>query len=164
MPSKTFKAFVSSTYEDLKEHRAHVIRALRHAGFFVDPMEDWTADARPPKTFSQDRLEGCHLCVLLVAFRRGFVPKGGTHSITQLEYLAAIDRGIDVLVFLLDEDAPWPRRFDEFEKDDELRTWRGDLETRHGRGLFNLDPSTIAIDAALTRWLMGQLSLSIWPD
>ena len=70
----TFQAFVSSTYEDLKEHRKHVIRFLRRAGLFVDPMEDWTADSGQPKIFSQDRVDGCDLCVLLVAFRRGHVP------------------------------------------------------------------------------------------
>lgn len=85
----SYKAFVSSTYDDLKDHRAHVIRALRKAGFFVDPMEDWTAAADPPKEFSRRRLEGCHLCILLVARRRGHVPGGETQSITQLEYEVA---------------------------------------------------------------------------
>jgi hypothetical protein len=40
MPSISFKAFVSSTYKDLKEHRAHVSRTLRRSGIVVDPMED----------------------------------------------------------------------------------------------------------------------------
>jgi hypothetical protein len=43
-----YKAFVSSTFVDLKEHRAHVISSLRRAGFVVDPMEDWTADSDEP--------------------------------------------------------------------------------------------------------------------
>jgi len=34
-----YKAFVSSTFEDLERHRRYVIAALRKAGFFVDPME-----------------------------------------------------------------------------------------------------------------------------
>ena len=37
----TYKAFVSSTYEDLKDHRQHVIKALKDAGISVDPMENW---------------------------------------------------------------------------------------------------------------------------
>ena len=41
--STSHKAFVSSTFEDLKEHRAYVIKALRDAGIHVDPMENWTA-------------------------------------------------------------------------------------------------------------------------
>src|SRR5215470_8028440 len=117
MPSATLKAFVSSTYEDLKDHRAYVIKMLRKAGIFVDPMEDWTADSDEPRKFSQDRLAGCDICVLLVALRRGYVPKGETRSITQLEYQAALDDGIDVLVYLLNEDAPWPHRFVELDKD-----------------------------------------------
>jgi hypothetical protein len=40
-----YRVFISSTFLDLKEHRARVIRAVRAAGFFVDPMEDWPADA-----------------------------------------------------------------------------------------------------------------------
>ena len=46
-----YKAFVSSTFEDLEDHRAHVIRSLRRAGFFVDPMEEWPADSGEPKNF-----------------------------------------------------------------------------------------------------------------
>jgi hypothetical protein len=112
-----YKAFVSSTFEDLKDHRAsHVIRALRRAGFFVDPMEDWPADSDEPKRFSEDRLNDCALCVLLVAFRRGYVPDGETRSITQLEYDAAVKQGIDILPFLLDENAAWSRKFDEMER------------------------------------------------
>jgi hypothetical protein len=110
-----YRAFVSSTYLDLKEHRAHVINALHKAGFFVDPMEFWTADINEPKVFSQKRVDGCDLCILLVAFRRGHVPKGETKSITQLEYEAAKKAAIDVLAFILDDDAPWPRKFDEID-------------------------------------------------
>jgi hypothetical protein len=154
MAATPYRAFVSSTYEDLKKHRAHVIDALRSAGIFVDPMEDWTAEPDEPKKFSADRVEGCDLCVLLVALRRGFIPTDESKSITQLEYQAAIDQGVDVLVFLLDEEAAWPRRFDQL--DDDLRQWRRDLKTRHGCALFGYDPSTIDIAPALTRWVTKQ--------
>ena len=85
-----YRAFVSSTFEDLKEHRSHVITALRKAGCSVDPMEDWTAATSEPKHFSQARVQGCDLFVLLVAFRRGHVPSGEQLSITQLEHQAAL--------------------------------------------------------------------------
>ncbi len=52
-----YKAFVSSTFLDLKDHRAHVIRELRKAGFFVDPMEEWTSAAQEPKLLSTNRLD-----------------------------------------------------------------------------------------------------------
>src|SRR5262245_33752249 len=148
-----YRAFVSSTFVDLKDHRAHVIGSLRRAGFSVDPMEDWTADSDEPKNFSQDRLNGCDLCVLLVAFRRGYVPDGEMHSITQLEYEAALKQGIDILPFMLDENAPWQRNFDELEKDPEIVKWRADLRKRHGVQPFGLEPWSIDMTGSLGRWL-----------
>ena len=147
------RAFVSSTFADLKDHRAHVIGSLRRAGFAVDPMEDWTADSDEPKKFSQDRLDGCDLCVLLVAFRRGYVPDGETRIITQLEYAAALKRGMDILPFMLDENAPWQRNFDELEKDPEIVKWRADLRKRHGVQPFGLEPRSIDMTGSLGRWL-----------
>jgi formylglycine-generating enzyme required for sulfatase activity len=148
-----YQAFVASTYEDLKDHRAHVIAALRKAGITVDPMEEWTAAADEPHEFSADRVKGCDLCVLLVAFRRGHVPKGPKKSIVQLEYEAAVKAGIDVFAFLLDDDAPWRARFDEREKDPEIRRWRAQLKEHKVVGFFGLDPDTIEIAPALTRWI-----------
>jgi hypothetical protein len=149
----SYKAFVSSTFEDLQRHRRVVIAALRKAGLFVDPMEDWTASSDEPKRFSQDRLENCDLCVLLVGFRRGHVPVGELLSITQLEYKAALALGIDVLVFMLREDAPWPRQFDELDKDPGIRRWRDELKESRGIGFFGHEPNSIEIAPALTRWV-----------
>src|SRR5262245_309519 len=149
----TYRAFVSSTYEDLKDHRAHVIEALRSSGFDVDPMENWTAATDEPKQFSQARVKGCHLCVLLVARRRGHVPEGETLSITQLEYEAAVDLGIDVLVFMLEEKSLWRREFDELEKDIGIKQWRATLMERKGVKFFNHEPTSISLAPALTRWI-----------
>lgn len=152
--SQPYKAFVSSTFIDLKDHRAHVISSLRNAGFFVDPMENWSADSDEPKKFSQDRLAGCDLCVLLVGFRRGFVPDGETRSITQLEYDAAIAQGIDVLVFQLDDnDAKLWSKYDDREKDPTVQEWRGSLGKKHGVQFFTDDPRSIDMTGALGRWL-----------
>lgn len=89
-----YKAFVSSTFEDLKDHRRGVIDSLRDGGIHVDPMENWTAAKDEPKVFCQERLDGCDFCVLLVGFRVGYVPKGERMSTTQLEYFAAVERGM----------------------------------------------------------------------
>jgi len=154
MATTTYKAFVSSTYEDLKAHRTYVINALGKAGILVDPMEQWTAESDEPKQFSAERIEGCDFCVLLVALRSGFVPPGDVKSITQLEYEAAIKHGMDVLVFLLDVEKPWPRRFDEL--DESLKEWRKYLQNKHGVSWFGTDPSTVEIAPAVTRWVAKQ--------
>jgi hypothetical protein len=148
-----YKAFISSTFEDLKNHRREVIDSLRKAGFFVDPMEEWTAASTEPKKFSQERIKDCDLCILLVGFRRGHIPLGGELSITQLEYQAAVTSKIEVLVFMLKECTPWPLKFDELEKDPGVRQWRSELMERSGVGFFGLEPSSIEIAPALTRWI-----------
>ena len=139
-----YKAFVCSTFLDLQEHRAHVIRELRKAGFFVDPMEEWTSAAPEPKVLSVNRLEGCTLCVLLVARRRGHVPTGDELSITQQEVAKAKERGIDVLPFLLDDEALWKTEWDERKKDKQLRQWRADIqEGKFGTSArFNHEPNS----------------------
>ncbi|MBS0156247.1 MAG: SUMF1/EgtB/PvdO family nonheme iron enzyme [Nitrospira sp.] len=170
---KPLKAFVSSTFIDLKGHRAHVINSLRNAGFFVDPMENWTADSDEPKKFSRDRLNGCDLCVLLVAFRRGCVPDGESRSITQMEYDTAVKQGIDILPFMLAEEAAWLRKFDELDKDPGIQIWREQLRNSHGVESFSLDPRSIDMTGALGRWFAkkeGRQSkqatavLIDWPD
>lgn len=148
-----YRAFVASTYQDLKAHRTHVISELRRAGIQVDPMEDWTSTSNEPKQFSQERLNGCDFCVLLVALRRGYVPNGETLSITQMEYQEALRRNIDVLPFLVDEEAPWPRTFDELDTDPEVRPWRADLMSKHGVGFFNHEPDSVDIAPAVSRWI-----------
>ena len=165
----TYKAFVSSTFEDLEEHRKAVIASLRKAGIFVDPMEDWTAASDEPKKFSQDRVKNCDLCVLLVAFRRGHVPESEELSITQLEYQAAVNSEIDILVFMLREASPWVRTFDELDKDPGIRLFRAKLGESKGVSFFGLDPSSIEIAPAVTRWIsekqesLGSVSLPLAP-
>lgn len=160
---KQIKAFISSTFEDLKGHRDYVIHALRDAGVYVDPMENWTADSNEPKIFSQERIIGCDICILLVAFRRGYIQEGEKESITQLEYRHSIALGIDMLVFLLDDDAPWPRRFDDMDRDSEIGKWRNELKSKHGVGFFKHEPNSIKIEPAISRWLKNNASQGMRP-
>lgn len=151
---KKIKAFVSSTFEDLKDHRSYVISRLRDAGVDVDPMEYWTADSKEPKQFSKDRIIGCDICILLVAFRRGYIPDGENESITQLEYRHSITLGIDVLPFLLKDGTAWPKDFDERDDDPGVKKWRDELLSKHGVGSFYLAPDSIKIESAIVRWLV----------
>jgi hypothetical protein len=153
-----YKAFVASTYKDLDAHRAHVIDVLQSAGFVVDPMEKWSADAKAPREFSADRLKDCSLCILLVAFRRGHVPEDSERSITQIEYDEARKRDIDVLPFLLHEGAAWSPEYDERESDPEVNRWRQYLQQHHGIVTFGPEPSSLKVESALARWVVEKES------
>lgn len=106
------KIYVSSTYEDLRDHRERVYRQLRALRHDVIAMEDYVAaDQRPLDKCLQD-VRDCDVYIGLFAWRYGFVPKtaGNPHrkSITELEYLEASARGKPRLLFLLDDNAAWP--------------------------------------------------------
>jgi tetratricopeptide (TPR) repeat protein len=148
-----YRAFVSSTYEDLREHRAFAIRALRQAGFDVDPMENWPSAAGEPRVLSLDQVEECDILILLVAMRRGYIPHGRDRSITQLEYDHAIEQGVDVLAFLLDDGSEWPERWRELERDPGVADWRQELCSHHTVQFFGERPESVELAASLTRWL-----------
>ncbi len=154
-----YKAFVSSTFDDLSQHRAEAIQSLQRAGFLVDNMENWQADRDTPVRFSAARLDGCKLCILLVGFRRGSVPQNASRSITQIEYDEARKRKIDVLPFLLADQTPvgnsgWSPAFDERKTDSRVDEWRKTLRLNHGVGDFSADPKSLRIEPALARWVV----------
>jgi hypothetical protein len=149
------RAFVSSTLLDLRDHRSHVIAALRKGGLVVDPMEEWPADGREPRVLSVGLVDS-ELFVLIVARRRGYIPPGSELSITQQEYRAARAKGLDTLVFLLDDAAPWHREYDELDSDPGVAEWRRELARDHACSSFGLDPRSIDVTAALARWLQGR--------
>ena len=158
-----YKAFVSSTFDDLLKHRSEVIRTIQASGIQVDPMESWQADRATPGEFSSNRMVNCDICILLVAFRRGTVPTGEARSIVQIEYDEARRRGIDVLPFLLRDDVSvgtggWPLEFDERDKDPAVAQWRLQLRHSHGLGDFGVDPKSLRIEAALARWVIQRVA------
>jgi hypothetical protein len=103
--------YLSSTYADLKDHRAAVAATLRKMEHTVVGMEDYVAaDVRPLDKCLRD-VDRCDVYVGLFAWRCGFVPEGGNadgRSITELEYRRAVELGKPRLVFILHDDAPWP--------------------------------------------------------
>src|SRR3954468_666823 len=106
------KIFVSSTFEDLREHREAALRALRQLGHDVVAMEDFTASSAPPVERVLDLVRSCQAYVGIFAWRYGYVPLeedipdalslppdfvAGTTSITHLEYLQAIAHRKEIL-------------------------------------------------------------------
>jgi hypothetical protein len=116
------RIFVSSTFEDLREHRAAAIRVLRQLGHEVVATEDFVAGGAVPLKRVLDDVKRCDTYVGIFAWRYGFVPKvsdplatplppgaePNVTSITHCEYLQAKESGLEILAFLLDESCAWP--------------------------------------------------------
>ena len=106
------KIYVSSTFSDLKDCRDAVIKLLRRMRHEVVAMEDYTAEDQWPADKCLADVAACDLYVGLFAWRYGFVPADNNpaqFSITEMEYRKAIEMSKQCLIFLLKEDAPWPR-------------------------------------------------------
>jgi len=109
------RVFVSSTSEDLKIHRAVARQVISNIRWHAVMMEDFGASPTATVTACVEELEKCELMLLIVAFRRGWVPtieQGGnaTDSITALELASARQRHIPVLA-LLANDETWPLKY-----------------------------------------------------
>jgi Domain of unknown function (DUF4062) len=114
------RIYVSSTFDDLRLHRASAIRVLRQLGHEVVSMEDYVAESSIPVDKVVADVKTCDVYVVLVAWRYGYIPETtritvdvsraikGTTSITEYEYLAAVEANVKRLAFLLHERAPWP--------------------------------------------------------
>jgi hypothetical protein len=102
------RIYISSTYNDLKNEREDVYRTLRKMGHDVMAMEDYVATDQRPLEKCLGDVAGCDIYVGIFAWRYGYVPLGQERSITELEFREAVSKKKPCLLFLLDEDAPWP--------------------------------------------------------
>lgn len=101
------RIYISSTYNDLKDYREAVYRALRRMGHDVISMEDYTASDQRPLDKCLSDLTTCDLYLGIFAWRYGYIPPDQDKSITELEFRKAVECKKKCLIFLLDENASW---------------------------------------------------------
>lgn len=104
---KKYQVFVSSTYEDLKEERDQVIKAVLEMGHIPVGMEMFSAaDEEQWKLIQRQILESDYY-VVVVANKYGSLGSSGI-SYTEMEYDFAVENKIPTLGFVLNEQSPWP--------------------------------------------------------
>ncbi len=105
------RVYLSGTYKDLTEHRRAAYQQLRTMHHDVIGMEDYVAsDQRPVQKCLADVAES-DVYLGIFGWRYGFVPPRDNpqrRSITELEYRCAKRLNKPCLIFLSQEDAPWP--------------------------------------------------------
>ena len=146
--------YLSSTYEDLKEHRRVVFDALRKAGHSVKAMEDYVAtDQRPVEKCLKDVAEA-DIYVGIFAFRYGYVPPTGHDnpeglSITELEFRQAETLKKPCLTFVVNDTTAWPRTFDDAyaseDKGQRMNSFRRYLLTEKLASSFSLPHELAAL-------------------
>src|SRR4051812_20981291 len=79
------RIFVSSTFEDLREHRAAAIRVLRQLGHEVLAMEDLVALSAAPLTKVSEMVDRSEAYVGIFAWRYGYIPRPGTPGVPPVQ-------------------------------------------------------------------------------
>ncbi len=109
--------FISSTFIDLKDLRSTVSARLRDVfGAQLITMETFGSDDAPPDILSVRQVRQCDIFVGIYARRYGTVDQMTGKSITELE-LDQAERAFSagtltgILLYLLEDDAPWPEEF-----------------------------------------------------
>jgi tetratricopeptide (TPR) repeat protein len=135
----TRRVFVSSTFEDLKEFREAVQKAIRRLDAVDISMENLGArDERPKDECLRLIKEESDFFVGIYAHRYGYVPEGEEVSITEAEYHAAVAAEVPALVYLVNEKAPWVLdQVDEGQARERLRQFKKKLSTEHIRAVFS---------------------------
>jgi Domain of unknown function (DUF4062) len=104
---KKYQVFISSTYDDLKEEREQVIKAVLEMGHIPVGMEMFSAGDEEQWKLIARQIEQTDYYVLIVGHRYGSETKDGI-SYTEKEYDYACSQGVPTLGFVISDDASWP--------------------------------------------------------
>jgi len=130
------KIYISSTYLDLQEHRRQVSLVLRRLGHEDVAMEYYVAEDQRPVGKCLSDVTACDLFIGIYAWRYGWVPSENNPaqlSITEMEYRQAEKIGKPCFIFLLNDEAPWPRK--STDKDTtQIEKLRNEAGARHSSG------------------------------
>lgn len=101
-----YQIFISSTFEDLKEERDAVIRAVLEMGHIPVGMEMFSAADDEQWQIIKRHIDESDYYVVIVAHRYGSLTDGISYTRKEFEYAASI--GVPVLGFIIDSHAAWP--------------------------------------------------------
>ena len=99
MADKIYKVFVSSTYEDLRDERSEVQKALLKLGCLPVGMELFPAADEETWEFIKSQIEDSDYYVLIVAGRYGSLSSDGT-GFTEREFDYAQEKRIPTIGFV----------------------------------------------------------------
>jgi hypothetical protein len=106
------KVFLSSTWRDMADRRAAVLRAVRLLdGFDVEAMEEFGLRPQPPLDVCLMKVAGCNVFFGVLGAAYGSSPPAGDPSYTEREYDEAERLGLPRLMVVVDdEDVADPRQ------------------------------------------------------
>ena len=133
MLDKKYQIFISSTYTDLIEARAKVRDAILSMYHFPVGMELFGAANEDQWQIISETIDSSDYYVLIIGQRYGSViPEGRADagiSYTEKEFRYALEKGIPMLAFLLDDSVAVKPEFVETVHRDELTAFKNSVKT-----------------------------------
>lgn len=152
------RIYVSSTYSDLVDARSTVYKALRSLRHDVIAMEDYVATDQRPLDKCLADVATSDVYVGIFAWRYGYVPPSQEQSITELEFRKAVETSKPCLLFLLHEEASWPRKL--IDRDSRLEAFRAELERDYVISFFrSIDELASLVSIAVTNHLEQRMPI-----
>ena len=130
---KKYQVFISSTYKDLIEARAKVRDAILSMYHFPVGMEVFGAANEEQWQIIRETIDSSDYYVLIIAQRYGSVipeglPDAGI-SYTEKEFRYALEKGVPILAFLLDDDVAVKPEYVETDNRDKLTAFKTTVKT-----------------------------------
>jgi uncharacterized protein DUF4062 len=156
------KVYLSSTYQDLIEHRASALNALRKMGLWVVNMEDYPASDERPLKKCLDDVARSDLYVGVFAHRFGYVPEEDNpdgYSITELEWRKAVELNKPRLVFMTPDGGLWKLEHTDSQTGEgdggaQIKRLRAELRKERVRDEFSTPAElAAAVSPAVDVWL-----------
>ncbi|MEN0006066.1 MAG: DUF4062 domain-containing protein [Bacteroidota bacterium] len=97
---------ISSTVKDLPAYRSQVQDACLRTDTFPKMMEHLPAVDADAIEVSLKMVDESDIYIGIFAHKYGYIPEGHEISITEMEYRRAVERGIPILAFIIDDEVP----------------------------------------------------------
>jgi tetratricopeptide (TPR) repeat protein len=145
--------FISSTSLDLKDYRQAAIDTCTSLGFVPIVMENFEAMGVGATEGSKRKLKEADLYVGIIAHRYGYIEQGYNHSVTEIEFDYAGERGLERLCFMVDPGIPWPADAYDHANAARLNAFKGKINKSVIRALFmSVDDFQNKLLRALVNW------------
>ena len=152
------KIFLSSTYQDLIQHREKAAQAIERLGQQGVRMEVFGARPLEAKEACFEEIDASDAFIGIYAHRYGYIPAGQQQSITELEFDHAQTHNKPSLCFVVKDDFPWlPTAIEEGEARSKLRAFKDRIRSLVITDDFTSpDDLAFKIASSLGRFLLTQ--------
>jgi hypothetical protein len=121
---RKYQVFISSTFQDLWEHRQRAILGIIRAGHMPVALENFAPSSESKREVIRNALKSCQFYVIILGARYGSIPEDDPvgKGYVEIELEMAKELGLKILPFIMDmKKVKEIRKTDEFQNSEEIK-------------------------------------------